>query len=194
MPLIADVTADIAGRPLRARTGQDKPALWRRVALALNCLVMGGDDRFWLFFGSAWLLVGGGFITASLAAMLFVEPAALNKPALVWEFLLVGLVVCVVGGIILHRTRVVAARDQDLMQSGVPLTATVPDIRRSAIRINRRSRWHVRCRYEYSVGYPLEGESRALPPDAVQNFCPGDKVRIKVDPRRPEESVFLGAE
>jgi hypothetical protein len=61
------------------------------------------------------------------------------------------------------------------------------------IEINRQTRWHVVYRYEYTKGRPLEGKSRALPGEEVWGFKPGDKVSIKVDPHRPEESLFLGS-
>ncbi len=86
-----------------------------------------------------------------------------------------------------------AARDNRLIQSGIQLTATVTDIRRSPIEINRQARWHVHYRYEYNAGRSLEGRSRALSGGVVEGFKPGDSVLIKVDPRQPEESVFLGA-
>jgi hypothetical protein len=78
------------------------------------------------------------------------------------------------------------------MQSGVQLTATVIDIRRSMIEINRQTRWHVVYRYEYTKGRPLEGKSHALHGELVQGFRPSDRVNIKVDPRKPEQSLFLG--
>ena len=65
------------------------------------------------------------------------------------------------------------------------------DIRRSAIEINRQARWNVCFRYEYA-GRKFTGESRALPGETVADFKPGDRVKIKVDPGQPEESLFLG--
>jgi len=46
--------------------------------------------------------------------------------------------------------------------------------------------------YEYTKGRQLEGKSHALPGEAVSAFKPGDKVLIKVDPGKPEESLFVG--
>ena len=78
-------------------------------------------------------------------------------------------------------------------QSGVQITATVIDIRRSMIEINRQTGWHVVYRYEYTKSRPLEGKSHALRGETVWAFKPGDNVLIKVDPQRPEDSLFLGA-
>ena len=44
-------------------------------------------------------------------------------------------------------------------------------------------------RYEDTVGRMLEGESRALPSEAVPGFRPGNGAAIKVEPRKPEESL-----
>jgi Protein of unknown function (DUF3592) len=154
--------------------------------------MMGGDTRFWFFFGGIWLLCGVGFLASSLGGLLFVDPAALDQPALLWLFLAAGIAISAVGGFIIHRAWTIAVRDRRLMQSGVERAATVLDIRRSAIDINRQARWHIVYRYEYGTGQPLQGESRALPGDAVADFKPGDRVRIKVDPQRPEQSLFLG--
>jgi hypothetical protein len=60
------------------------------------------------------------------------------------------------------------------------------------IEINRQTRWHVIYRYEYQKGRPFEGKSRALPGEDVWGFKPGDTVQIKVDPHKPEESLFIG--
>ena len=154
---------------------------------------MSGDDRFWVLFGSIWLVVGLCFVAASLGVNLFADPAMLNQDVPLWVFGAVGLAASVAGGAIIYFARKIAARDRRLMQSGVQLTATVIDIQRSMIDINRQTRWHVVYRYEYTKGRPLEGKSRALPGEAVWAFKPGDNVLIKVDPQQPEESLFLGA-
>lgn len=154
---------------------------------------MGGDSKFWVFFGSIWLLVGLGFFVTSVIGVFFAEPSAADDPNLLWVFLAVGLVVTLVGGFIVRRALAAAARDRRLMRSGIQLTATVTDIRRSPVDINRQARWHVHYRYEYSAGRGFEGRSRALSSAAVERFKPGDAVLIKADPRQPAESLFLSA-
>ena len=153
---------------------------------------MSGNTRFWFLFGGIWLVVGVCFVAASLGVNLFADPAQLNDGTPLWLFAAVGVAASAAGGSIIYFARKTAVRDRRLMQSGVQLTATVIDIRRSMIDINRQTRWHVVYRYEYSKGRPLEGKSRALPGEAVQGFRPGDRVTIKVDPRKPEESLFIG--
>jgi uncharacterized SAM-binding protein YcdF (DUF218 family) len=153
---------------------------------------MGGDNRFWTFFGGIWLFVGVAFLAASFGVNLFADPDAL-KGGTPWLFAVAGVIVAAVGAAIIYFARKAVVRDRRLMQSGVPLTATVIDIRRSLVDINRQTRWHVVYRYEYTKGRPFEGKSHALPGEAVLGFKPGDKVQIKVDPQKSEESLFLGA-
>ena len=154
---------------------------------------MGGDSRFWYMFGGIWLVVGVCFVAASLGINLFADPDAINEDAPLWLFALVGIAATIAGAVVVYLAHTTAARDARLMQSGVQLTATVIDIRRSMIEINRQTRWQVVYRYEYTKGRPLHGKSRALSGETVSAFKPGDKVLIKVDPRQPEESLFLGA-
>lgn len=152
---------------------------------------MGGNSHFWYLFGGIWLVVGVCFVAASLGVNLFADPATLNDGTSPWVFAAAGIVAASAGGAIIYFARKAAVRDRRLIQSGVQLTATVIDIRRSLIDINRQTRWHVVYRYEYTKGRPLEGKSHALPGEAVWAFKPGDKVLIKVDPGKPEESLFV---
>ena len=94
---------------------------------------MGGDKRFWFLFGGIWLLVGVGFIAASLGVNLFADPAMLNQDAPLWLFFLLGLVCTGLAGL---ASILPAVRNQRLMQSGVQITATVIDIRRSMIMVD----------------------------------------------------------
>lgn len=153
---------------------------------------MVGDNRFWLLFGGLWLLVGGLFVVVSLGIMLIADPASMNKDLPVWAFTLVGLAACAAGGFVIMRSRKTAAHDRRLMESGKPLGATVVEIRLSPIRINREQRWHVVYRYE-DGGRTLQGQSRMLDSEDVEAFKPGDRVRIQIDPLKPEDSLFLGA-
>jgi hypothetical protein len=146
---------------------------------------------FWYLFGGIWLLVGIAFLAGAFGVNLFANPDQL-KGGSPWLFAVAGIVAAGGGAAIIYFARKAVVRDRRLMQIGVPLTATVTDIRRSRIDINRQTRWHVVYRYEYQKGATLEGESRALPAGDVLPFKPGDKVQIKVDPQKPEESLFLG--
>jgi hypothetical protein len=154
---------------------------------------MGGDRWFWLLFGGIWLFVGVAFLATTAGVNLFVDPAVRNADTPLWVFALAGLAASGFGGFILRRTLIAAARERRLMQSGIPLTAIVTDVRRSRVEINRQSRWYVCYRYDHA-GRTLTGESASMHGEAVADFKPGDRVRIKVDPRKPEESLFLGAE
>lgn len=152
---------------------------------------MGGDRWFWLLFGGIWLFVGVAFLSATAGINLFADPAALNPDTPLWVFALAGLATSGFGGLILRRTLIAAARERRLMQSGIQLTATVTDIRRSLVDVNRQTRWYVCYRYDHA-GRALIGESYSMHGEAVADCKPGDRVAIKVDPRRPEQSLFLG--
>ncbi len=154
---------------------------------------MGGDTRFWYFFGGIWFFVGASFLFVSIGLPSLLDPATLNQdgPPL-WVFSLIGLACAGAGGTIIWWARKTAAHDKRLMESGITLKATVTDIQESPIRINRQTRWTVCYRYEYS-GRALNGKSRALPGPEAADFKPGQEVRIKADPRNPEDSLFLGA-
>jgi len=151
---------------------------------------MAGDSRFWILFGGIWLVVGVAFLAATAGVNLFADPNQLDG-APPWVFALAGVAAVLFGGFILRRTLVASARERRLMQSGIPISATVTDVRRSLVEINRQTRWYVCYRYDYG-GRTLTGESGNMPGDMVMDFKPGDRVRIKVDPQKPEESLFLG--
>ena len=153
-------------------------------------LVMGGDRRFWLLFGGIWLLVGVAFLAATAGVNLFADPNQLDG-APPWVFALAGLASCGFGGFILRRTLIGSAREKRLLQAGIEKPATVTDVRRSLVEINRQTRWYLCYRYEHG-GRTLTGESDNMPGDMVSDFKPGDRVRIKIDPSKPEDSLFLG--
>ena len=151
---------------------------------------MTGDSRFWILFGGIWLVVGVAFLAATAGVNLFADPNQLDG-APPWVFALAGLAACAFGGFILRRTFVASAREKRLMQSGIPISATVTDVRRSLVEINRQTRWYVCYRYDYD-GRTLTGESANMSGEMTIDYKPGDRVAIKVDPQKPEESVFLG--
>lgn len=153
---------------------------------------MGGDRSFWLLFGAIWLFVGIAFLAATAGINLFADPAALNTDTPLWVFALAGFACSGFGGFILRRTLVASARERRLTQFGVQLSATVTDVRRGLIEINRQTRWVVCYRYEYA-GSAYTGESGAMRGGEVTDFKPGDRVTIKIDPQKPEDSLFLGA-
>jgi hypothetical protein len=151
---------------------------------------MGGDRSFWMLFGGIFLAVGVAFLFAATGVNLFADPKQLDG-APPWVFALAGLAASGFGGFILRRAFLDRARERRLMQAGVPVPATVTDVRRSRIEINKRSRWYVSYRYEYG-GRQLTGASHSLTAEWVEGFKPGDAVAIKVDPAKPEDSLFLG--
>ena len=151
---------------------------------------MGNDRTFFFIFGGIFLTVGLFFLFGAAGVNLFADPKQLDG-APSWVFALAGLAASGFGGFIVWRAFVDRAREKRLMQTGQPVNATVTDVRRSRIEINKRARWYVCYRYEVG-GRQLTGESHSLTGDWVEDFRPGDAVRIKVDPNKPEESLFMG--
>ena len=151
---------------------------------------MGGDRRFWYFFGGIFLVVGLAFFFGAAGVNLFADEKQLDG-APPWVFALAGLAAAGFGGFIVYRAWRERAREKRLMETGVPVSATVIDVRRSRVEINRQSRWYLCYRYEYG-GRKLVGESHSMAGVWVADFKPGDAVQIKVDPGRPEDSLFLG--
>jgi hypothetical protein len=151
---------------------------------------MGGDRRFWLLFGGLWLFFGVAFLAASAGVNLFADEKALDG-APIWVFVLAGLASGAFGAFILRRTLVASARERRLNQTGIQVSATVTDVRRSMVEINRQTRWYVCYRYDYG-GRTLSGESDNMAGEEVADFKPGDRVAIKVDPANPQDSLFLG--
>lgn len=151
---------------------------------------MAGDSFFWTFFGSVWLVVGLGAALVSASSLLTGVPEP-SSPDLRWVFLAAGIAMTGVGGTIVVRARRGAARARRLMADGIEIAATVTEIRPSLITVNRQRLCRVRYRYEHGVGGPFTGESDAVQPDTVAGLAPGSTVRIKVDPVRPAQSLFL---
>ena len=160
---------------------------WRSI------MAMGGDFRFWFLFGGLWLLVGATFLVTSLGVMLFAPPSTNTESPPLWLFAAVGAAATAAGCAIIYLARTASARDRRLRETGIERTATVSTIRQSLIKINRQPRYHVVYHYEYISGQPLTGESRAMSVESVERYRPGDRVAIKVDAQRPEESLFLEA-
>jgi len=152
---------------------------------------MSGYERYWILFGGVWLVVGASFVVVSLAIFFLADPAALNQggPPL-WVFTLIGLAAAGAGSAVITRARQTAAHDKRLMESGHAQHATVTEIRLSPIRINREPRWNIFYRYEFR-GRALEGRSCMLSDFEVEKFKPGQPARIVLDPKRPEDSLFL---
>jgi hypothetical protein len=154
-------------------------------------MIASTDKLFWMLFGGVWMLVAIAFIAGAFGVNMFSNPNQLEggSPLL---FAAMGIGMLVAGGGVIYLSRRAAVRETRLMQVGMPVTARVLDVRRSRIEINRQSRWIVEYRYEYPKGRELEGKSGGLLADDVWDFKPGDQVQIKVDPQKPEDSIFLG--
>src|SRR5215207_4005041 len=103
---------------------------------------MGSDRRFWLLFGGIWLAVGLGFVAISIG-LRWTSNLIDALPWLLWVFLVVGLACAGAGAGVIYWANVRAARAKRLLDSGIPLFATVIGIRRSAMEMNEEPRFHV---------------------------------------------------
>jgi hypothetical protein len=117
--------------------------------------------------------------------------AAFARAAECWQSYVLPRAIQIEAWLQCRLDRLASARDARLMEGGIEINATVTKVRRGG-GISRRARWRVLYRYEYTVGWPLAGISRPLSENTVSELRPGDQVLIKVDPGRPERSLFVG--
>jgi Protein of unknown function (DUF3592) len=118
--------------------------------------------------------------------------AAFARAAERWQSYVLPRVIQIEAWLQCRLDRLASARDARLMEGGIEINATITKVRRSVSGVSRQARWRVLYRYEYTVGWPLTGISRPLSGDTVSKLRPGDQVLIKVDPGRPERSLFVG--
>jgi uncharacterized protein DUF3592 len=153
---------------------------------------MGSDRRFWILFGSIWIGFGLMLVASSRLLRSAAERLDFLVAAPEWLMPAIATAFALAGGAIIVWANVEAARVRRLIDTGIPLTATVLAIHRSRMEINASPRFRVRYRYEDVSGQTLEGESGLLRKNEAAAFRPGDRVAIKVDARNPLVSVLVG--
>lgn len=62
----------------------------------------------------------------------------------------------------------------------------------TAMRYNKRVQWKVVYEYGDRTGAIHRGSSGYLDPDEAAEWQVGDRGRIRVDPARPERSIWIG--
>lgn len=104
----------------------------------------------------------------------------------------VGLLMTAIGGPVLvygiRHTRAV----RRLVAKGVGGDATVSAIVPTRITINGEPQWRIDYHYEDERGRRHTGRSEPMSPDAVAEWQPGQRGRIRYDARVPERSAWLG--
>jgi uncharacterized protein DUF3592 len=107
-------------------------------------------------------------------------------------FLLVGLVVGGIGGVLVVRALRGLSRARRLLRSGVATEATVSGVEQTNITINRRPQFRVRYTYRDEHGGEHGGDSGYLDWEVATTWTEGDRVSIRYDPERPAESLWVG--
>lgn len=122
------------------------------------------------------------------------EPARLDAdPDVVGSviFLLAGLGTAVVGGFLFGRAARALLRARRLLATGVDVDATVTAVEGTDVSYNRRPQYRVRYSYR-AAGARHVGDSGYLESEEASDYAEGDTVRIRYDPTRPGDSVWLG--
>jgi hypothetical protein len=107
-------------------------------------------------------------------------------------FLLVGLVVSAVGAVLSLRALRRIFEERRVLGYGRSTVATVTEIEETNITVNGRQQFKVRFSYRDEQGGVHVGDSGYLNWDEAARWALGDKVAIRYDRGRPEESVWLG--
>jgi hypothetical protein len=123
------------------------------------------------------------------------EPARLDpspEPLGSLIFLVSGLLLGGVGGFLFVRTLRNLLRADRLMRTGTETAATVTAVEQTDVSFNRRPQFRVRYSYRDGHGDTHAGDSGYLEWAEASTFSEGDTVRIRYDPARPADSVWLG--
>jgi hypothetical protein len=107
-------------------------------------------------------------------------------------FLLVGMTITGAGGVLVVRAlrRILEARR--LLRLGRATAATVSGVDATNISVNGRQQFKVRYSYRDEQDRTHAGDSGYLGWDEAARWNPGDRVSIRYDSNRPDESVWIG--
>ncbi len=108
-------------------------------------------------------------------------------------FLIAGVVLGLIGGVIVYRAIAAIRKARRLMQVGIPVDATVTEVVETNVSYRRRQQFKVRYSYVDSRGGTHEGDSGYMDYEEASLWNRGDIARVRYDPDRPEESHWLGA-
>lgn len=123
------------------------------------------------------------------------EPARLDpspEPFGPLIFLAAGLLLAGVGGFLFGRTLRNVLRADRLMRIGTETDAIVTAVEQTDVSFNRRPQFRVRYSYRDAGGDTHAGDSGYLEWAEASAFSEGDAVRVRYDPARPADNVWLG--
>lgn len=112
--------------------------------------------------------------------------------ALSWIILGVGVLVLLIGAAVALSGWRGFRRERRLWRDGIPAAAEVTSVEETNVRVNRRQMWRIRYRFVDASGSTHEGSSGYLGWDEVRDLRSGDRGTIRYDPRRPDESIWVG--
>jgi hypothetical protein len=123
------------------------------------------------------------------------EPARLDpspEPVGALIFLAFGIGLTGVGGFLFVRALRSVLHASRLMEIGTEVDATVTAVEQTDVSFNRRPQFRVRYSYRDSSGSPHAGDSGYLEWDEASTYDEGDTIRVRYDPKRPADSVWVG--
>jgi hypothetical protein len=106
--------------------------------------------------------------------------------------LLVGLVIAGAGAVVFVRALRGILEARRLLRLGRATVAAVIRIDETNVTVNGRQQFKVRYSYRDQQDRTHEGDSGYLDWDEAMHWKPGDRVAIRYDPGRPDESLWIG--
>lgn len=117
----------------------------------------------------------------------------LSTKVLAVSFSLLGGVFVLLGGVALLRAYRKILRHVSLSREGVVVEGTVVGLRMANLRIDDVQQWAVRYTYRDDRGTAHEADSEPLSFEEARTWRQGDKCRVMMNPKSPEESYWLGS-
>jgi len=114
--------------------------------------------------------------------------------AAVAVILILGLVVAGIGAPLTIRGWRGVSQARRLWRDGTPVTGTVTRIEQTNVQYNRQNLWRIRYRYADAAGATHDGESGYVSYEEAAQWQTGNTAMVRYDPRKPEVSVWIGAE
>lgn len=104
---------------------------------------------------------------------------------------MIGGIFTSLGGFILVRTRSRLQTTRRLQREGITTTATISEVHAANMRINGVQQIAVRYEYQDERGRAHTGKD-TFPPEEAGQWKEGDRVTIRYDRRRPDQSIWVG--